>query len=201
VRQQLLRALNEHADWKVVAECANADEALREIPASSPDLLLLDIILPTGSGIDLIQPLKAALPRLSIVMLTVVEDPRQIACAIGLGASGYLLKQDAPNLLSGVEDILAGRAPLMSPSVARQIWAVLEELKLGVAQRNCGLTEREREVIDLASHGNERGEIALALKISTDTVKHHFSNIFRKLEVHSLKEALIKLRNGRGFLD
>jgi DNA-binding CsgD family transcriptional regulator len=65
----------------------------------------------------------------------------------------------------------------------------------------CGLTPREREVLDLASRGKQRGEIAMALGISENTVKHHFSNIYAKLGVHSAKDALLKLRGGRGFLD
>lgn len=200
-RRQITTALNARAGWQVVAACANANAALREIPRSNPDVIMLDINLPDGSGLDLIAPLKAALPGAPIVMLTVVEDSRQIACAIGLGARGYLLKQDAPNLVAGVEDILAGRVPLMSTSVARQIWGLLERLKIGAADQNHGLTDRQQEVLKLASRGNHRGEIALALKISENTVKHHFSNIFEKLGVHSVREALLKLRDGRGFLD
>jgi DNA-binding NarL/FixJ family response regulator len=201
VRRQIAAALNARPGWQVVAECADADQALRDIPRINPDLVLLDIVLPDGSGLDLIRPLKDMLPNVPIVMLTVVEDSREIARAIGLGARGYLIKQDGPNLVADIEDILAGRAPVMSPSVARQIWSLLEHLKSGAARRQSSLTPREREVLELASNGKQRGEIALALTISVNTVKRHFANIFEKLEVNSVADALLKLRHGRGFLD
>ncbi len=200
VRRTIVAALT-RPDWEIVAECANAKQALADIPQAKPNLVLLDIVLPDGSGLDLIAPLKMYLPNVPIVMLTIVEDSSEIARAIGLGASGYLLKQDVPDLVAGVEDLLAGRAPLMSPSVARRIWDLLERVGLGTTDRNYGLTDRQREILHLASSGKHRGEIALALKISENTVKHHFANLFEKLGVHSVREALLKLRNGRGFLD
>ena len=89
----------------------------------------------------------------------------------------------------------------MSPSVAREIWSLLEDMKLGVAERTSGLTPREREVLNLIQRGKQRGEVALALNISENTVKHHFSSIYQKLGVRSKDEALIKLRGGRGLLD
>lgn len=201
VRRQIVETLNARPDWDVVAECANADAALREIPAAHPDVVLLDIQLSGTSGLDLIAPLKRSVRHVRVVMLTVVESSREIACAIGLGAQGYLVKQDAPDLVAGVEDILAGRTPLMSATVAQQVWALLKDLHLGAVQRNSGLTPREIQVLDLTARGLQRGEIAAALGISENTVKHHFGNIFEKLGVHSVKEALIKLRGGRGLLD
>jgi DNA-binding NarL/FixJ family response regulator len=200
-RRQIVETLHSRSDWLVVKECANADDALRLLPPAQPDIVLLDIGLPRTSGLEIIRPLRQSLPRARIIMLTVVEDSREIARAIGLGAHGYLLKKDRPSLIEGVEDVLAERAPAISASVARRIWSLLEDLKIGVDSEFSPLTPRQGEVLRLASKGKQRKEIAETLQISPSTVKGHLAKIFEKLHVHSVPEALIKVRGGRDLLD
>lgn len=122
VRRKIVATLESRAGWSVVAACASAEEARAKIPRAQPDLLLLDIRLPPASGLDLILPLRAALPGLQVVMLTVVEDTDDILRAIDARACGYLLKTDANNLVQDIETVLAGGAPVMSTAVARQLW-------------------------------------------------------------------------------
>lgn len=201
VRRDLKALLNARAGWCVVVECASAAEALEQIPPTQPEVILLDIGLNgKRSGVDLIPSLKAALPKASILMLTVSSDPATLARTIRLGAVGYLLKGDPVSLISNIEEVLGGGSPVMSPSVARQLWSMAQKDLAGVAASDHGLTQREWEVLRLAAKGLQQGEIALALDISVNTVKVFRRRIFEKLGVGSVIEALVRLRNRTGML-
>jgi DNA-binding NarL/FixJ family response regulator len=200
-RRHLVSTLNSRAGWRVVAECSDAAQALREIPNGGPSLVLLDLLLPGASGIDLIPQLRAKLPNVPIVMLTVVDDPEQIVRALESGACGYILKGGSANeLLESVEEVLAGGAT-MSPAVARRLVNWFQQRQSARKSADYELTPREWEVLRLASRGKQHGEISRTLGIAVNTVKNHFRNIYEKLGVHSLTDALIKLNAGRGLLD
>jgi len=200
-RHALVSALNAHPGWHVVVECSTGVEALREIPTTTPDLVLLDLLLPGTSGIDLIPNLRARLPRVPIIMLTVVDSPDQIVRALEAGACGYILKGgSASELLTSVEEALAGGA-IMSPAVARRLVDWFQQRQTAPKPSEFGLTEREWEVLRLAARGKQHGEISLALGIAVNTVKNHFRNMYEKLGVGSLTDALVKLNQGRGLLD
>lgn len=202
-RRSLLEAFKSCPSWQVVAACADAEQALREIPAGGPHLVLLDLRLPGGSAIDLLPRLRAKLPGIPLLMLTVVDDPEQIVRALEAGASGYILKGGtAAELIASIGDALAGGAT-MSPAVARRLVGWFQQ-RQAAARRDMeahSLTEREWEILRLAARGRQHGEIALALGIAVNTVKNHFRNIYEKLGVRSLTEALVKLNDGRGLLD
>lgn len=200
-RREVVKNLNARAGWKVVAACATAEQALREIPEARPDLVLLDIVLPRSSGIELIPKLKTALPNVPIAMLTVVEDSEQICRAIRARACGYILKRDRINLIEGIEVILAGGAPLMSPSVARKLWELEEERGDLLSPERQGLTPREWEVFTLAARGKLKKEIAAELEIALDTVRNHYRSIYEKLGARSVIEAVMKIQGKRGLLD
>jgi DNA-binding NarL/FixJ family response regulator len=200
-RHALVGALKTHPGWRVVAECADAAQALKEIPAARPDLVLLDLLLPGTSGIGLIPQLKAKLRPIPIVMLTVVDSPDQIVSALEAGACGYILKGGSTaELLASVEDVLAGGAT-MSPAVARRLADWFQQRQSARKPGEFGLTEREWEVLRLAARGRQHGEISTVLGIAVNTVKNHFRNIYEKLGVGSLTDALVKLNQGRGLLD
>jgi two-component system NarL family response regulator len=201
-RRALVHALNTHPRWRVVSECADAPQALREIPRTRPHLVLLDLLLAGADGIDLIPLLRGKLSKTPIVMLTVVDNPDHIIRACEAGASGYILKGGLTSeLLAGVEDALEGGAT-MSPVVARRLVDWFQRQPAGAApRRHRCLTEREWEILRLAARGRQSGEISMTLGIALNTVKNHFRNIYEKLEVHSLTEALVKLNAGRGLLD
>lgn len=200
-RRILVEALNAHARWRVVAECSSAAQALADIPAVQPDLVLLDVLLPGTSGVEIIPHLKAKLPKVPIVMLTVVDSPDQIVRALEAGACGYILKGGSPaELVTSVEDALAGGAT-MSPAVARRLVEWFQQRQAVPKPDGFGLSEREWEVLRLAARGKQHGEISAALGIAVNTVKNHFRHIYEKLGVGSLTEALIKLNAGRGLLD
>ena len=199
-RRVLVQFLDGQPGWRVVAECANAEEALRTIPLAKPNLILLDLLLPGSSGIDLIAKLKSSLPLVPIVMLTVVDNPDEIVRALEAGACGYILKGDTEQgLLVDVKEVLAGGAT-MSPAVARRLVNWFQQRQSDRKQDSFNLSEREWEVLRLASRGKQHGEIAMALGIAVNTVKNHFRNIYEKLDVHTLNEALIKINKGRDLL-
>lgn len=195
LRRMLRSTLDAHAGWSVVAECANAKDALERIPNAKPDLILLDIVLRADDdGIRLIAPLKRALPEARVVMLTVVEHGPALARAIFAGASAYIVKRDRSHLVACIEDVLADRAPDMGPSVARQLWKLVERYLLAVPPGDSGLTPRESEVLKLGSVGKQQGEIARELGIEINTVKKHCCHIYRKLGVNSMREAVLKVQ-------
>ena len=197
VRRQFVETLNSHDGWRVTVECSNVAAALREIPAHFPDLILLDILLFQSSGIDLIFPLRQALPQAPIVMVTVSENASHIREAIKAGACGYITKTNAADLILSIEDVLAGRAPVMSPSVARHLWLMAKEKPLSMTPEVAQLSPRESQVLDLSMRGQQQGEIALALNVSLNTVKTHRRRIYEKLGVGSIMEAAEKARGGR----
>lgn len=200
-RRALVGALNAHPGWRVVAECADAAQAVREIPDARPDLVLLDLLLPGCSGIDVIPRLRSALAGTPIVMLTVVDSPEDIVRALEAGAGGYILKGgSSAELVASVEEILAGGAT-MSPAVARRLVEWFQRRRKPGRTDEFGLTAREWEVLRLAARGKQHAEISMVLDIAVNTVKNHFRNIYDKLGVGSLTDALIKLRGGRGLLD
>lgn len=193
VRAKLVETLDAHPGWRVVAACANAAQALREIPAAKPDLVLLDIMLPGGSGTDLLRPLRSALPQAHLIMLTVVEHAADIVRAIHAGACGYILKTDDADLVRDIEVVLAGGAPVISPSVARQLWKHAQAGPPPATQESSGLSPREWEILQLAARGKQQGEIAQALGISVNTVKTHLRRIYDKLGTGSVLESLHKI--------
>jgi DNA-binding NarL/FixJ family response regulator len=200
-RRLLVSTLNARPEWRVVAECSSTAEAVREIPEARPDLVLLDLLLPGTSGIEIIPRLKVKLPLVPIVMLTVVDSPDQIVQSLEAGACGYILKGGSTSeLLASVEDVLAGGAT-MSPAVARRLVGWFQDRQAIRKPGDFGLTEREWEVLRLAARGRQHGEISAALGIAVNTVKNHFRNMYEKLGVGSLTDALVKINRGRGLLD
>lgn len=198
--EQLIECLQARRGWRIVARCTHASQALRDIPGSGPDLILLDLALPDGPGADLIPRLRERLPRVPIVVLTVQDRAAAIVQAIQAGAAGYLLKRDAGELISGVEDALEGRASVMSPAVARRLWELARSTP-AVPVTSHSLTRREAEILRLAARGQQQAEIGQALGIALNTVKNHTRNIYEKLGVNTLIEAVIRLKGGKGLLD
>jgi DNA-binding NarL/FixJ family response regulator len=200
-RDTLVQVLQARAGWQVVAQCSCAMQARHLVPHGRPDLILLDLLLPDTSGIELISELKSRCPAAAIVMLTVVDSPESIVHALEAGACGYILKGGSgTELLAAVEDVLGGGAA-MSPAVARRLVDWFQARPAGQKSNGFGLTEREWEVLRLAARGKQHGEISELLGIAVNTIKNHFRNIYEKLGVSSLTDALVKLNNGRGLLD
>jgi DNA-binding NarL/FixJ family response regulator len=190
---ELIELLAEVPDFACVCVCRNVKTALSDIPAQAPDVILMDIRLPDGSGIDCTAALKRVLPRSQIMIFTVHEDSAQIYQALTAGASGYLLKRTPPDeVVRAIREIRGGGAP-MSGAVARKvIQAFQQAVPAGAAGDS--ITPREREVLELLSQGLLSKEIASQLSISLDTVSSHLKHIYEKLHVRTRTEAVIKYR-------
>jgi len=171
---------------------ADAESALAEIPSQKPKVALVDIGLPGMNGIELVRRLRLALPDTLCVMLTVYEDTERLFQSLTSGAHGYLLKRTPPaEILQGIQEVVAGGSP-MSRSVARKVIHHFHNLPVP-SQELALLTGREREILDHLAAGASYKEIATRFSISTETVKAHLRSIYKKLQVNSRAEAMLKV--------
>ncbi|MCL4180032.1 MAG: response regulator transcription factor [Verrucomicrobia bacterium] len=192
VREGLARLIGASPGHRCVAACASAEEALAQLPALKPAIVLMDIGLPGMSGIDCIRALKRLLPETQIMMLTVFEDHDRIFQSLAAGASGYLLKQTPPaRLIEAITDLHHGGSPL-SAQIARRVVQAFQP-KPAVESPNTQLSPRETEIIQLLAHGRLYKEIADRLKLSVETVRTHIRNIYQKLHVRGRTEAINKV--------
>jgi DNA-binding NarL/FixJ family response regulator len=169
--------------------CASGEEAVAHPMGEPLDVALVDLGLPGISGQETIRRLRAGRPSLPVLVLSAVEDPRQIVAAFEAGATGYLLKGGPlSDVAVAVEQVRAGLAPI-SPAVARHIVASLRAREVAPAQTT-PLTTREHELLTLLVGGHSYGTIAAALQIGLGTVQSHVKSIYRKLEVSSKAEAV-----------
>jgi DNA-binding NarL/FixJ family response regulator len=203
--QSILRAafkslLAQNPRFQVVGDSGDAREAIRKIGVLRPDVVLLDITMPGLSGLDAIEPLREAHPRVRVVMLTHHEGESFVDQALRAGADGYLSKDSDPSELAlGIEAVFEGK-PYLSPRVAGGLVAKLrrgESVDVGAASRVAGLTHREREVFQLLALGKSNKDVARELTISLATAKKHRENLQRKLDCHSTAElARLAIREG-----
>lgn len=185
------RLLTGSGRFAITGSYGSAEEALREIPRQIPRIALCDINLPGMPGPVAVQRLRRSCPTLRCVMLTMFDDAENLFTALQAGAAGYLLKSAPPDeILAGVDELLAGGAPMSRP-IARRVLASFARPVSGPDPR-AELTARERETMDHLARGLAYKEIAAALGISTATVKNHLYHIYEKLAVRSGTEAVAK---------
>jgi DNA-binding NarL/FixJ family response regulator len=175
----------------------SGEEALVKGPAFAPDVVLMDIHLPGISGIETTARLKAQLPKLLVIMLTVYRDHDKIFDALKAGACGYLLKRTSPaEVRRAILDVLEGGAPMSAEIARRVVEAFHRPLQPSTGSSEAAhLSKREKEILDLLSQGLANKEIADRLGLSTETVRVHLKRIYDKLHVHSRMEAAIKYRD------
>ena len=173
----------------------DGESACREIPRDPPDVVLVDLGLPGMNGIECIARLKAAVPRLQFLVLTIKDKEDEIFGALQAGASGYLLKVATPEeITEGIRELMDGGAP-MSSQIARKVVTHFQQSRETPNPYEDILTKREKEVLHLLSRGRFYKEIADDLHVSMETVKSHCRNIYEKLHVSSRTEALNKYYN------
>ena len=191
VRESLAVLINGAENIRCVSTHASGEEAIQEIARKKPDVVLMDINLPGMSGIECVRKLKAQMPKLQILMLTMYEDDENVFQSLVAGASGYLVKRTSPaELLRAIGEVYSGASP-MSGKVARTVVEYFRTLKTESPQQQY-LSKREEEILGLLAKGYRYKEIADALSISFETVRSHLKNIYDKLHVHSRTEAVVK---------
>lgn len=190
-RESFMEAIATSPSWRVSGCHVRAESAIETIPKDPPAAVIVDIQLPGMSGIELVRALKPLCPETQFLMVTVFEDADKVFEALAAGASGYMLKRDVhARLLESLDDVLAGGAP-MSSAIARK---VVQHFRLPVQEpgEDFHLTQRETETLDLLVKGYFYKEIASELGIRIDTVAFHLGNIYRKLQVRTRSEAILK---------
>ena len=194
IREGLSVLINGSTGFQCVATYATAENALKYLPAQKPDVVLMDIQLPGMSGIECVRELKRLLPDLQIMMLTVYEDDDNVFKSIVAGASGYVLKKTPPSeLMDAVSDLHNGGSP-MSDRIARKVVQAFQQM--GKSSRETeNLTQRESEVLSYVAKGFQDKEIAEKFFLSSETVRTHLRNIYKKLHVRSRTEATLKYLN------
>lgn len=189
--ESLKLILGGEAGITVAGAFGSAEDALRALTKSSPEVMLTDLGLPGMSGIELIKKAKDDMPSLEIMTHTVFEDRENVFAAIKAGASGYILKGSSPReIVEAIHEIHKGGAP-MSPKIARK---VIHEFQDENVEDQYILSQRERDVVKCIEQGLSYKEISLRLKISSHTVHTHIKNIYEKLQAKDRGEALVKAR-------
>ena len=191
LRATLARILNRADGFRCLSQYANAEDALKDLPRVRPDVVVMDINLPGMNGVQCVRQLKALLPEIQVMMLTVYEDTENIFNALAAGANGYMLKRtSSKELLEAIQDVQRGGSP-MTMHIARKVVQSFQHTAT-TAQPTENLSEREQQVLDLLSQGLMYKEIAEKLGISYETVHTYIRRIYEKLQVRTRTEAVAK---------
>lgn len=185
--------INHSGDMKCICTCSTVADALKNIPKAKPDVVLMDIQLPDGTGIECTASIKEQLPNVQVVVVTVYEDSDRIFRALQAGACGYLLKRaDPERIVQAVREANRGDVP-MTPEIARKVIGQFQA-KAQTSSDVETLTSRENEVLRHVMHGMTNKEIAEHMCVATATIKFHLQHIYEKLHVHSRTEAALKVQ-------
>ena len=187
--------LSAQPETEVVAEARTGREAVVLATQLQPDVVLMDINMPEGNGIEATRQIVQTSPHIRVLVLTMYEDDDSVFAALRAGACGYLLKgADQDDLLRAIRAVTRGEA-IFGPGIAKR---VLQFFAAPMARPGAfpELTEREREVLDLIARGLNNAAIAQRLVLSHKTVRNHISNIFTKLQVADRAQAIIRARAG-----
>jgi len=191
IRENLADQIRLAGGFRCLGCYRTAEGALEHLIKEVPDVVLMDINLPKMSGIECVRQLKALIPSVQILMLTVYEEGDKIFNSLLAGASGYLLKRTPQaEILEAIAEVHRGNSP-MTGHIARKVVQYFNQR--GSAEKEIEkLSKREREVLDHLAQGIPYKEIADVLSLSIDTVRMHIKGVYGKLHVHSRGEAVAK---------
>jgi DNA-binding NarL/FixJ family response regulator len=194
VRKGLCALLTAQPDWEVCGEAADGREAVEKAEQLKPDVVILDIGMPSLNGLEATRQILKSNPHAKILVLTLHDSDQVVREVLNAGARGFLLKSDAArDLVAAVEALRRDKTYFTSKVAAM----VLEGyLKAGTAESPISvsrnrLTPREREVVQLLAEGKSTKEVAVALGLSVKTAETHRSNIMRKLQLHSVSDLVL----------
>ena len=196
IREGLAMLVNGTDGFHCLGGYRSMEEALDQLGADLPDIVLSDIGLPGMSGIDGIRILKERYPQLIILMLSVYDDDERIFNALCAGACGYLLKNTPPaRLLEALREAMAGGGP-MSPEVASRVVRLFREVR-PPERASYDLTPHESRLLKLFVEGHNYKTAAAELGVTVHTISFHLRSIYEKLQVHSKSEAVAKALKNR----
>jgi len=199
VRQGLVAMLERRPGFQVVAEAGTAADAIEMARRHQPDLVVMDVRLPDGSGIEACREIRAEMPNTRVVILTSYPDEEAVFSAIVAGASGYLLKQvRGRDLVSALESVGRGES-LLDPAVTEKVLERVRRIATGGATDELAqLTAQEQKILLLVAEGKTNKEIAAEVFLSDKTVKNYVSSILSKLNLQRRAQAAAYLAKRHG---
>jgi len=179
----------------LAGEATSGADAVSQAALTRPDLVLMDLQMPEGGGLEATRQITAAQPEVHILVVTLFEDDDSVFAALRAGARGYILKDaDEEEMMRAIHAIGRGEA-IFSPAIATRLMDYFAGTKTAVAAEAFPeLTDREREILQLIARGQSNAAIAEELTISLKTVRNHVSNIYNKLQVADRAQAVIRAR-------
>lgn len=189
VRMGLRSLLERRPGFVVVGEAGSVAEAIEVARKSQPDVIVMDIRLPDGTGVDACREIRSERPDTKVIMLTSYADDEAVYGSIMAGASGYLLKQTrGQDLGDSIQRVARGES-LLDPAVTNKVLERMRALSRGETDELSGLTEQERKILYLIAEGKTNKEIAAEVFLSDKTVKNYVSSILSKLNMRRRSEA------------
>lgn len=192
-RKRFAAAIRDSIDLILAGEADDLPQGRRLLDATSPDVLLVDIGLPSGSGIELIRRASQRLPHCDVMVVTVFGDEQHVLECIEAGATGYLLKDASSLDIADQIRVLRGGGSPISPLIARRLLRRFQPAD-SLPEAPTELSPQERTVLTLSTKGYRYEEIAQLLSLSSHTVETYVKRIYRKLQVHSKTEAIYEAR-------
>ena len=202
-RRLLCNAIDLEPSLKLASAFGSVNDALHGLEQEGIELLLTDLGLPDGSGLEIIRHCRRVMPEADIMVITMSSEESQIFACIEAGASGYVLKEAGhADIVRAILDLRAGGSPI-SPVIARKVLARMRSANHAEDESSNteipGLTRRESAILELISRGGSFAKVASALSLSVGTVQTHVKRIYGKLSVHSRSEAVFEAHR-RGLL-
>ena len=196
VRRGLCALLQAQPDWEVCGEAGDGREALEKTQKLKPDVVILDIGMPSLNGLEATRQILKAMPHTRVLILTLHDSDQVVREVRNAGARGFLLKSDAArDLVAAVEALRRDKTYFTSKVAAMVLDGYLKNGMPGAPptapQTRHRLTPREREIVQLLAEGKSTKEVAVALGLSVKTAETHRSNIMRKLELHSVSDLVL----------
>lgn len=192
--KNLLKALSLYPELEVVGSAQDGEVAVEEIVRIRPQLVLLDLELPSLHGIQVTQRLKRRAPEVEVLILTSFDDEQKVYDAIQAGASGYLVKRVGPEKIrSGIREVMEG-GTVLEPLIAKRFWNYFHSLqaKPAAPQPNLwGLSDTELQVLRYVAKGLSNAEVGEVMTIERRTVRTHLSHLYKKMGVNSHVEAVV----------
>jgi DNA-binding NarL/FixJ family response regulator len=195
VRRGIAELVDAERDLEVVGEASGVRQALARIPATRPDVAVLDVRLPDGNGIDLCREIQSRDPGIVCLILTAYDDDEAVRSAVLAGAAGYVVKDvRGQALIDNIRQVAAGRR-LLSATAGRRVVETLESSSAEAADADLSL--RERQVLEFIAAGLTNRQIAERLELAEKTIKNYVSGLLAKLGMESRTQAAVYRATGR----